>query len=355
MNPCRGPRTAAASVVVVVLTLAVTACGGGSDSATVTRTSPSAAAATAPPTTGPPAPATATTVPRVGQRYAVGVRTDTYVDASRSTAAVPGYAGAPDRTFPVTVWYPAAGEPDGGPVADAPPDRRGGPYPLVLFSHGYAVTPAFYEELLARWAAAGYVVAAPTYPLLSGVPAGPSHDDYGKVFTDQRFVLDKVLAEMGTAAGAHPLAGLVDPARVAAAGQSDGEVAAFGAGFLECCRDPRVKAVIAMAGNLGNIDNSVRRDSGIPILHLMGEADELQPYADAIAWDRDNLTAPRWMVTLVGGTHAPPYRDPASPHFDGVTETTTAFLDGTLKGDAARLAAIDDVVVANGARFRLER
>ena len=208
---------------------------------------------------------------------------------------------------------------------------------------------------LARWAGAGYVVAAPAYPLLSGVPAGPSHADYSQVFADSGFVLGKVLADYGTSGGAHPLAGTVDPGRVAAAGQSDGEVAAYGLGFLQCCRDPRVKSVVAMAGNLGNINNPVRRDSGIPVLHLMGEVDELQPYAGAIQWDRDNLTTPRWMLTLVGGTHESPYRSPADARFDGVVETTTAFLDGTLKDHPERLVAIDDYVAAHGDRFRLER
>ena len=352
---CRTPVRALAAIAVLGgLTAAAAACGGGGDSS-ASSTTPSTTAPVA--VTGPP-PSVGlppTTAPAVGRRYAVGVRTDTYVDPSRPTAAVDRYAGAPDRTFPVTVWYPATGEPGGDPVVDAAPDRSGGPYPLVLFSHGYAVTPDFYEALLARWAAAGYVVAAPTYPLLSGEPAGPSHADYGKVFADNRFVLGKVLADVGTTTGAHPLAGMVDPARVAAAGQSDGEVAAFGVGFLECCRDPRVKAVIAMAGNLGNINNPVQSGNGVPILHLMGEADELQPYAGAIAWDRDNLTAPRWIVTLVGGTHAPPYRDPADPHFAGVVDLTTAFLDGTLKGDATRLAAVDATATADPARFRLER
>ncbi len=176
MNPRRrlrtAVRTAAAGALLTVVALGSAACGGGGDDRV-------ADAGTSPPTavgtTGPAAPAVAPTaaVPRTGRRGAVGVRTETYVDPSRPTAAVDGYPGASDRTLPVTVWFPATGDPASPPTADAAPDRRGGPYPLVLFSHGYAVTPDVYEELLARWAAAGYVVAAPTYPLLSGVPAGP--------------------------------------------------------------------------------------------------------------------------------------------------------------------------------------
>jgi dienelactone hydrolase len=352
------PNVPAALVGVVVAAVALAGCGGGGDESAA-RVAQAPSTTTVPPVTTPPtsgAPVTTTgALPAVDHTYAVGVRTDTYVDPSRATSAIPGFGGAPSRTFPVTVWYPATGDPNAAVAENASPDRSGGPYPLVVFAHGYAVTPAFYSELLERWAAAGYVVAAPTYPLLSGVPAGPSHEDYDMVFADTTFVLTRLLADVGRGPGPHPLAGLVDPNRVGAAGQSDGEVVSYGLGSLVCCRDPRVKSVISMAGILGNVANPVQRDNGVPVLHLMGSADELQPYDEAITWDRENLGAPRWMVTLVGGNHDQPYRNPASPYFEGVVRTTTDFLDGTLKGRPERLARIDAYVNDNGARFRLER
>ena len=178
-------------------------------------------------------------------------------------------------------------------MADAAPDKDHGPYPLVLFAHGYDVTPDFYAPLLARWAEAGYVVAAPVFPILSGSDGGASHVDYEKTFGDASFVITQVLGLQGD-----PLAGLVDPARIAAAGHSDGEVVSFGVGFLECCRDPRVRSVISMAGDLSNANNPSVRDTGTPILHIMETNDEYDPYEHSIQWDRDNLTAPRWMVSL---------------------------------------------------------
>ena len=142
-----------------------------------------------------------------------------------------------------------------------------------------------------------------------------------------------------------PLAGLVDPGRIAAAGHSDGEVIAFGVGFLECCRDPRVKSVIAMAGDLANANNPHVRDTGTPILHIMELDDEYDPYPHSIQWDRDNLTAPRWMVSL-NSSHVPPYTQPGDPAFELVGSVTVAFLDGTLKGDAERLDDVASLVVA---------
>jgi predicted dienelactone hydrolase len=247
----------------------------------------------------------------------------------------------------VTIWYPTPGDPDAPAVPDAPPDRAVGAYPLVVFVHGYAVTPDFYEELLRRWAAAGYVVAAAAYP------GGDA--DYALQFQDTSFLITQLLQRSGGTPASNPLVGTIDPQRVAVAGHSNGEAIAYGLGFLQCCRDPRVKSVVALAGILGNVNNPIQRDNGVPVLHIMGQADELQPYGEAIQWDRDNLTPPRWSVTLVGGAHAPPYRSPSSPHFDGVVTITTDFLDGTLKGHPEKLTAIDDFVAANGSLFEVER
>jgi dienelactone hydrolase len=271
----------------------------------------------------------------IQRRYAVGTRSLTFVDSSRTTSPNGSFGGAPTRTVPTEFWYPAQGDPGAAPAADAPPDAAQGPYPLVLFAHGYAVTPDFYAPLLERWAAAGYVVAAPVFPILSGSDGGASHVDYEKTFGDASFVITQVLGLRG----GEPLAGLVDPSRIAAAGHSDGEVISFGVGFLECCRDPRVRAVISMAGDLANANNPAVRDTGTPILHIMETNDEYDPYDHSIQWDREHLTAPRWMVSLYS-SHVPPYTQPGNPAFELTSEITIAFLDGTLKGHPERL---DDV------------
>lgn len=291
----------------------------------------------------------------VDRRFALGVRTETYVDASRATSPDGRFPGAPDRTLPVVIWYPAVGAPGSAPVPEAEPDRRSGPYPLVVFAHGYAVTPEFFAEILLRWAAAGYVVAAPVYPFISGIPSGPSHTDYEQTFADTTFVITQLLRQLAGGPGPHPLAGTVDPQRIAAAGHSDGEAIAFGVGFLQCCRDPRVKAVIPMAGNLGNINNPVQRGNGVPILHFISQYDEFNPYGPSVEYDRTVLSAPKWSVTLLGASHTGPYVDPSSPYFDGVMTMTIDFLDGTLKDRPERLARIDAYVADHPDLFRLER
>ncbi len=322
----------------------------GSTSSTSTSVAPTAASSTAavpaetPPATEPTPSALDTT-----RRYAVGTRTLTFVDSSRSTSPNGSFAGAPTRTLPTAVWYPAEGASGAAPVADASPDTGHGPYPLVLFAHGYDVTPDFYAPLLERWAAAGYVVAAPVFPILSGSDGGASHVDYEKTFGDASFVITQMLGLSGD-----PLAGLADPQRVAAAGHSDGEVVSFGVGFLECCRDARVRSVISMAGDLSNANNPSVRDTGTPILHIMETGDEYDPYPHSIQWDRDNLTAPRWMVSL-NSSHVPPYTQPGDPAFELVSSITVAFLDGTLKSHPERLDDVTREVVAQPDVGAIER
>jgi predicted dienelactone hydrolase len=281
----------------------------------------------------------------------VGTSQATYVDSSRSTSANGDFAGAANRTIPVDFFYPAEGGAGSGSTADATPDKAHGPYPLLLFSHGYAVTPEFYRPLLERWAAAGYVVAAPVYPILSGTPGGASHTDYEKTFDDARFVISQVLALPSS----DPLAGLVDPARIAAAGHSDGEVVAFAQGLLQCCRDQRVKAVLAMAGDLSNANNPHSRNVGVPILHVMETEDEYDPYQHSIDWDRENLDAPRWMLSLPGSSHVPPYTQPGNAAFELVSAATIDFFDGTLKGHPEQLDAMAKTVADSNGVGTLER
>ncbi len=361
----RRRRAAALGAAVVAFAVGITLAGfalfgGGDDNSAAP--SPSAAGAQPSTTTTSPIPAatpatsgaetpsssstttTSTTAPlptASAQTYAVGTRSFTFVDSTRATSANGSFAGAPNRTLPTQVWYPAEGTPGDDAQPDAPPDRKHGRYPLVLFAHGYDVTPTFYLPLLERWAAAGYVVAAPTYPILSGNSGGASHVDYEQTFADTSFVLTQMLSLGANDA----LAGMIDPNRVAATGHSDGEVIAFGVGFLTCCRDVRVKSVIAMAGDLDNANNPTLRNTGTPILHIMELNDEYDPYQHSIAWDRENLTSPRWLVSL-NSSHVPPYTQPGDPAFELVSRISLAFLDGTLKGHPERLDDITSAVAA---------
>jgi dienelactone hydrolase len=263
----------------------------------------------------------------------VGVRDETFVDSTRSTPANGAAPGAPNRTMVTTIWYPASG-------SGATPDVARGPYPLVVFAHGFAVGPRTYADLLAGWASAGYVVVAPALPLLNGAaPGGASHDDYnGPNFFDVDFVLRDSLRRAATTGDV--LSGMIDGSRIAVAGHSDGEVIAYALGFMACCRDVQVKAVIALAGDLSNAQ-ALPLATGVPILHVISDNDEFDPVAGALAFDRQSLLAPKYTVVLRGASHLGPFAGRADTHFDLVLHASADFLDGTLKSGSGltRLAA----------------
>lgn len=97
------------------------------------------------------APASARRAPEGS--YTVGVRTLTLDPRSA-------------RPLPVTIWYPVSTD---GVAA--------GRFPVVIYSHGLHSRPDLHAGLTTRWAAAGFVVAAPAYPHTGRVPpssAGPT-------------------------------------------------------------------------------------------------------------------------------------------------------------------------------------
>jgi dienelactone hydrolase len=345
------PRLARTLVTAATLVgvLGVTACSGGGSTTRSTNTSAvTTTTSTVPPTT------TTTLPPLVGVgTLAVGVRNDTYVDPSRPTPANGGAPGAPNRSMLTTVWYPATGSPSAAAVPAAAPDIAHGPYPMVVFAHGFAVTPRTYTALLTQWASAGYVVVAPAIPLLNGdAPGGASHTDYGAAnIADLDFVLADALRRAATPGD--PLASLIDGNRVAVTGHSDGEVLAYALALEPCCHDSRVKATIMMAGNLANA-NAAPAATGVPALHIMNDHDQFDPYPASIAYDRQTLPAPKTLLTLVNAPHLPPYSQPTDPHFDLVVHATVDFLDATLKGHPEAVSALQALVTGSPSLAMLE-
>ena len=107
--------------------------------------------------------------------HAIGIRIESLVDRSRATAADGAVAGHPGRTLVTTVLYPAQGTASGPPVSGAPADKAGGPYPLIVFAHGFGSDVTSYLPLLEKWAGAGFVVAAVRFPDTDGSAVAAQH------------------------------------------------------------------------------------------------------------------------------------------------------------------------------------
>ncbi|HLY94241.1 MAG TPA: hypothetical protein VKP14_05305 [Gaiellaceae bacterium] len=240
-----------------------------------------------------------------------------FVDSSRTIRLPDGRRVA--RSLETVVRYPSTG----------------GAHPLVVFAHGFALTPARYAGLLEAWAAAGYVVAAPVFPLTSAsAPGGPNEADLVNQPRDVSFVITSLLAMNKRSTSV--LGGEIDPARIAVAGQSDGGVTALAVAYDSRYRDRRLRAAVVLSGaRLPGMGPFPRR--GPPLFAAQGTADPLNSPATTATFFA--LAArPKFLLWLLGASHLPPYTD-EQPQLGIVERATIAFFDHYLKGGP--LAAVE--------------
>ncbi len=249
------------------------------------------------------------------------------------------------------MYYPAEGQPGGDPVPDAPTAAVGRPFPLIVFSHGSGVSePARYDLLFRSWAAAGYVIAAPRYPLSSTSLPGAGSDVVNQP-ADVSFLITDLSRRSGDASS--PYAGLVDGNRVAVAGHSLGGVTTMGVAFNGCCVDRRIRAGVVLAGAAGAFPED-RWFEGIrtPLLVVHGDDDRVVRMAEGRKVF-DDAPAPKAMLTVVGGDHNRPYGgslattenpDRLGATVNGPTQivntTVVAFLDRYIKDRTDALARV---------------
>ena len=284
---------------------------------------------------GPVAPAAAavhaTAAHRAPGPYAVGMRFYTFVDPTRPTQPNGTYRGAPSRTLPTMLLYPAAGDPNGPAVQGATPLHRRHGFPLVVFSHGFGASGPAYEPLLALFVRAGYVVAAPTFPLSSaGAPGGPLLFDYVNQPGDVSFVLTQVL----NLSRADPtLRRTIDRRDIGVAGHSLGAITTLGVAANSCCLDKRIDAAVALSGiELPFGTGKYFSQPMAPLMLVHGNADGTVPYPASVA-AYAQAPAPKVFLTLLKAPHTPF----VAPWLDPTVRSVTDFLDGYLKHDRRAL------------------
>jgi dienelactone hydrolase len=236
------------------------------------------------------------------------------------------------------------------PAVDAPADTSHGPYPLVLMSHGYTALGSIYQAIGSQWASAGYVVAAPDYPLSNNkAPGGPVVTDTNQQPADASFVIDQVIAQDKTLTG-----GIVDAKHIGAAGHSLGAITTYGLAYSDCCRDKRIDAAITMAGATILVDAPAHYFHGTttPLLAIHGDADKTLPISlEQSAYAR--ATKPKLFVTFGGGNHIWPYLGGDDARANSFYDFTTAFFDRYLKLDAGALTRLRQAVATPGANATL--
>jgi predicted dienelactone hydrolase len=350
-----------------------------------------------------------------------------------------------EKPLEVSVWYPAlnpAGAEEkvtydmqikdatwpgdlqtvvyGHALLDADIDAAQGPYPLVVFSHGFSMSAAGYSLSAEHYTSHGFIVLAPDHK----EQFDPTWEDMWKSAIDRPRDVKQTLdyAEELTAPGGD-MAGLIDMEHVAVVGHSYGgytalamagaqvDLEAYNArcaqlpaddwrsflctpivpreaemaaragldpmpeGLWPSFGDPRVTAIIPMAGNSYLFNQKGLSNITIPMMAIGGSADTGTPYDWGTKPSYDYAgSEQKALVTLTGAEHmifATPCEyqtwmndHPAAPYFcadavwdkehalDLIHHFSTAFLLDTLKGDqAAHAALLPDAVDFSGIEY----
>ncbi len=299
-----------------------------------------------------------------------------------------------ERDLDVEIWYPATTTPNAAPVVysgaltpehatdepvrfsnpgiavrDAMP-ATGGPYPLVVLSHGHSGTPQAMAWLGENLASKGYIVVGPYH-------RDPPITDAAQFAIAVKWrPLDQAFAARSVQILAHDqaswLAGLVDPGHMALIGYSMG---GYGAVSIAAGRAKveGLKAVVAISPWGGQARYSAWSKPELaaittPMLMIVGDRDDVVGYADGVRSIYEGaIHAPRYLLVFENAGHsigmgpasAETYKtlwgldyfeDPVwrKDRLIGVNlQMITAFLDLTLRGDASRAAYLD-VAVGKG-------
>lgn len=304
--------------------------------------------------------ASSVSVPQSGvvspETFAVGMAHRDFKDPSRPTRA---HGGAPElagRKLPTLVLYPAEGRAGSAPKEGAKP--AAGRWPLIVFSHGSTRSGADYLATLAVWASAGYVVAAPDYPLSrTGVQGGTDYSDAPEQAHDVAFLIEW-LSALSKGDNDEVLGKRLVPGAIGIAGQSFGAITSLLAGFHTCCMIPQVRAVVSFAGSgvPGVADGSLAPEAaGRPLLSIHGDADPTLPYAgEHDGWAA--LHGDKYFLTLPGGGHDDGFfGGVATPRDRVVSLVSLGFFDRYLKDDQGGVNRMDEAVTNAGPQVaRLE-
>lgn len=284
-------------------------------------------------------PTTGTKSSKSGGEFAVGLTTLSFTDSTRPTPARGSSPARDTRSLVSTIRYPASGTPD-APEGKLEPARSSGPFPLVVFVHGFNTSAARYDQLLHQLASSGYIVVAPDFPLTSSALPGPAIEaDVANQPADVKFIISKMLTENDQPGD---LQGIIDKNKIAVVGHSDGGNTAAATAYNSCCIDTRVKAAVMLAAEKNLFPNTwfpsaTNAQPSAAFLGMHSDKDEVTPYRNGQELYK-GAASPKHFITIVGGNHQDPFTGGAEAPAAG--RLIVEFLDGYLDKDPAALTKL---------------
>ncbi len=307
-------------------------------------------------------PKTTTTTTTQSAKPGIGVKTVVWTDTNPSAGLVvnpmPGGSASPRRLV-TQIWYPSLGGSVTSPSVGASPDYHRGPFPVVVFAHGFDTLPSTYSPLLASIVDAGFVVVAPLFPdentneinSLGNATYAENliaESDIINEPYDIAYVVSQVEAGAnGTRSSqAAWLKGLAEPGKYALVGHSDGAQAvaalAYSANYASTfgALASRPFAVVVLSGSeLSHAGAYAAPSSAPPLLFVQSAVDSCNLPQDAGTLFHD--AGGGFFLKLTGAHHFSPYvgLGPAAPV---VKEVTMIFLKAAEAGSpsASALSAV---------------
>jgi len=213
-----------------------------------------------------------------------------------------------------------------------------GALPLVVFAHGWNSNPTVYEVLLDTWAAAGFLVAAPTFPDSTNTLPGSPVSNYPEQARDMSFVISSLLGGVE---------GPVDPSRIAVAGHSDGGTDIALLALNPQYADLRISAYISMSGE---IPSSVSGPWGVPtagaLLVAVGTADQYGLLGPATQIYQ-TAEMPKALLTLAGGDHLTTFIGMSAAE-EAMRAETVRFLNAAFSTPRVSSAQIQEALSPTG-------
>ncbi|MCU1363190.1 MAG: hypothetical protein JWM55_1018 [Acidimicrobiaceae bacterium] len=287
--------------------------------------------------------------------FGVGIARCTFVDHTRSVlsySTTPYRVLSPSRTLVTEIRYSTNSFDGGtGETPGALPVARNGGYPMIVFAHGYDVTPDTYAALLDTWVRAGFVVVAPFFPdesapAVAAQPRANTEDDLANEPGDLAFVTRAVLAASANETSNCPLvSGLVEPSEIALAGHSDGAMAVGmlaydqglnpqGINYSSLRTGIAYRAVIILSGAEDRSQSYAAEASRPDLFVAQSLLDQCNPFREGAHLYNNIHQSNKWFLELQRAHHLTPFDGVDVAAFGVVSATIIRFLRISLEGAA---------------------